>query len=133
MTGSYKRNNRSLTGFSKSLRKRMTKEENHLWYDYLQYLPLTVHRQKVIGKYIADFYIPKAKIVIELDGSQHFEPKNSEKDRERDAYMESLGIMVLRYTNEYVMRYFSDLCGGIHNHLEDRIPGYMDRLNQMRD
>ena len=108
----------------------MTKEENHLWYDYLQYLPLTVHRQKVIGDYIADFYIPKAKIVIELDGSQHFEPKHSEKDRERDAYMERLGILVLRYTNDYVNQYFSDLCDDIHNHIEDRVPDFADRLKK---
>ena len=108
----------------------MTPEENHLWYDYLQYLPLTVHRQKVIGDYIADFYIPKAKIVIELDGSQHFEPKHSEKDRVRDAYMERLGILVLRYTNDYVNQYFSDLCDDIHNHIEDRVPDFSDRLEK---
>ena len=123
-----KTNNPSLTEFSKTLRKGMTKEEKHLWYDYLKYLPLTINRQKVIGYYIADFYIAEAKLVIELDGAQHFEPENSEKDRERDAYMNSLGILVLRYTNDYVNRYFSDLCDDIHNHLEDRITGYLDRL-----
>ena len=128
MASHYKRNNPSLTGLSKTLRKRMTPEEKQLWYGYLRYLPLTVNRQKVIGRYIADFYIAEAKIVIELDGSQHFEVEHSEKDRIRDAYMESLGILVLRYTNEYVNRYFSDLCDDIHNHLEDRIPGYNDRL-----
>ena len=110
-------NNPSLTKYAKKLRKSMTPAEMHLWLDYLRYLPLTVNRQKVIGYYIADFYIAEAKLVIELDGAQHFEVENSEKDRERDAYMESLGILVLRYTNEYVMRYFSDLCGDIHNHL----------------
>ena len=125
-----KTNNPSLTEFSKTLRKGMTKEEKHLWYDYLKYLPLTINRQKVIGYYIADFYIAEAKLVIELDGAQHFEPENSEKDRERDAYMNSLGILVLRYTNDYVNRYFSDLCDDIHNHLEDRIPGYLDRLKE---
>ena len=130
MTGSYKRNNHSLTGFSKALRQRMTKEEMHLWLDFLKYLPLTIHRQKVIGNYIADFYIPKAKIVIELDGSQHFEPKHSEKDRERDAYMKRFGILVLRYTNEYVNRFFSDLCDDIQYHLEDRIPGYAERFTK---
>ena len=128
MASHYKRNNPSLTGLSKTLRKRMTPEEKQLWYGYLRYLSLTVNRQKVIGRYIADFYIAEAKIVIELDGSQHFEVEHSEKDRIRDAYMESLGILVLRYTNEYVNRYFSDLCDDIHNHLEDRIPGYNDRL-----
>ena len=130
MRGSYKRNNHSLTGFSKALRQRMTKEEMHLWLDFLKYLPLTIHRQKVIGNYIADFYIPKAKIVIELDGSQHFEPKHSEKDRERDAYMKRFGILVLRYTNEYVNRFFSDLCDDIQYHLEDRIPGYAERFKE---
>ena len=130
MRGSYKRNNHSLTGFSKALRQRMTKEEMHLWLDFLKYLPLTIHRQKVIGNYIADFYIPKAKIVIELDGSQHFEPKHSEKDRERDAYMKRFGILVLRYTNEYVNRFFSDLCDDIQCHLEDRIPGYAERFTK---
>ncbi len=120
--------NPALTGLAKTLRKRMTREEKHLWYDFLQYLPLTINRQKVIGHYIADFYIAEAKIVIELDGSQHFEIVNSEKDRERDAYMNGLGLTVLRYTNGYVNRYFSDLCDDIQNHLEDRIPGFTDRL-----
>jgi very-short-patch-repair endonuclease len=128
MPGSYKRNNRSLTGFSKALRKRMTREEKHLWYDFLQYLPVTIHRQKVIGVYIADFYIPEAKIIIELDGSQHFETVHAEKDRKRDAYMERFGILVLRYVNEYVNRDFSDLCEDIQNHIEDRVPGFIDRL-----
>ena len=128
MKADFKRQNPSLTGLSQTLRRRMTPEEKHLWYDFLQYLPLTIHRQKVIGHYIADFYIPEAKIVIELDGSQHFEPKHAEKDRERDVYMESFGILVLRYTNYCVNRDFSALCEDIHNHIEDRVPGYEDRL-----
>ena len=128
-----KTNNPSLTKYAKKLRKNMTPEEIRLWLEYLRHLPLTVNRQKVIGYYIVDFYIAEAKLVIELDGAQHFEEENSEKDRERDAYMESLGIMVLRYTNDYVKRDFSDLCDDIHNHLEDRIPGYMDRLKKSRD
>ena len=64
--------NGELTKLSQKLRREMTKEERHLWYDYLRSLPLTVYRQKVFGRYIADFYIAKAKIVIELDGSQHY-------------------------------------------------------------
>lgn len=65
--------NHALVGNAKVLRKNMTKEERHLWYDCLKQLPVTVHRQKVIGSYIVDFYIASVKIVIELDGSQHFE------------------------------------------------------------
>ena len=78
--------NKKLIGNAKSLRNRMTKEERHLWYDFLKDLPITVHRQKVLGKYIADFYIASAKIVIELDGSQHYEEENRRKDAERDAF-----------------------------------------------
>ena len=66
------RNNPKLTALSQNLRKEMTREEKHLWYDFLQRLPITINRQKVIGKYIADFYCAKAKLVIELDGRQHY-------------------------------------------------------------
>ena len=68
-----KTNNPNLTEYSKKLRREMTKEERHLWYDFLKPLPFTFHRQKVIGSYIVDFYCAKAKLVIELDGSQHYE------------------------------------------------------------
>ena len=68
-----KTNNSTLTGNAKTLRKNMTKEERHLWYDFLKTLPITANRQKVLGNYIVDFYIAAAKLVIELDGSQHYE------------------------------------------------------------
>ncbi|MBR3996280.1 MAG: DUF559 domain-containing protein [Clostridia bacterium] len=67
-----KTNNAKLTGNAKALRKNMTKEERHLWYDFLKSLPVTVNRQKVSGNYTVDSYIATAKIVIELDGSQHY-------------------------------------------------------------
>ncbi len=93
----------------------MTKEERHLWYDFLKSLPVTVHRQKVIGQYIVDFYIASAKLVIELDGSQHFESDGIEKDYERDCYLESLGIKVVRYSNADVNQRFQDVCQDIWN------------------
>ena len=68
-----KTNNSTLTGNAKTLRKNMTKEERHLWYDFLKTLPIPANRQKVLGNYIVDFYIAAAKLVIELDGSQHYE------------------------------------------------------------
>ena len=77
----------------------MTKEERHLWYDFLKQLPVTVHRQKIIGKYIVDFYIPQYKVVIEVDGRQHSRSQNRISDAERDKYLAELGIMVLRYKN----------------------------------
>ena len=84
----------------------MTKEERHLWYDFLKTLPVTVHRQKVIGSYIVDFYIASAKLVIELDGSQHFEDGYQLRDIKRDEYLMKLGIRVLRYTNLEIQKNF---------------------------
>ena len=95
----------------------MTKEERHLWYDFLKNLPLTVNRQKVMGKYIADFYCAKAKLIIELDGSQHYEQDAMISDAERDDYMESLGLTVLRYSNSDVNKNFEGVCLDIMKHI----------------
>ena len=95
----------------------MTKEECHLWYDFLKTLPITVHRQKVIGDYIVDFYIASSNRVIELDGSQNYETEHHQKDRERDNYLRSLGLTVLRYSNSDIHRCFDDVCHDILNHI----------------
>ena len=95
----------------------MTKEERHLWYDYLKTLPVTINRQKVVGKYILDFYCAQRKIAIELDGSQHFEKEGQGKDVERDAYLKEQGITVLRYSNYDVNRNFEAVCVDIREHL----------------
>ncbi len=109
--------NAQLTTNAKSLRKNMTKEERHLWYDFLKTLPVTVHRQKVIGQYIVDFYIAGAKIVVELDGSQHYQDEGVRKDIERDDYLRSEGITVLRYSNSDVNMDFQSVCQDIWNHV----------------
>ena len=109
--------NPKLTHNAKILRKQMTKEERHLWYDYLKSLPMTVHRQKVIGSYIVDFYIASLKIVIELDGSQHYQKEGVEKDAERDAYLLSQGMTILRYSNGDVNRNFHGVCQDIWNYI----------------
>ena len=113
-----KTHNEKLTGNAKTLRRNMTKEERHLWYDFLKMLPTTVHRQKVIGKYIVDFYIAEAKLVIELDGSQHFETEGQGTDAQRDAYLQTLGLTVLRYANSDVNRNFNGVCEDIWNRLK---------------
>ncbi len=107
--------NSKLTGKAKTLRKNMTKEERHLWYDFLKTLSVTVNRQKVIGNYIVDFYIASSKIVIELDGSQHYEDKGVENDIKRDAYLNDLGIKVLRYSNLDINQRFESVCEDILN------------------
>ena len=112
-----KTNNPNLTDTSQKLRTEMTPEEKHLWYDFLKKLPVTVNRQKVIGKYIADFYCATAKIIIELDGSQHYNAENKQYDKERDAFIESLGITVLRYSNLELNSNFEGVCADIMKHI----------------
>ena len=87
-----RKHNKELTTNARTLRKNMTKEERHLWYDFLKTLPVTVNRQKVIGKCIVDFYIASSKLVIELDGSQHYEDNGIENDTKRDEFLNNLGI-----------------------------------------
>ena len=112
-----KQNNSKLTPNAKKLRNNMTKEERHLWYDYLKSLPVTVHRQKILGNYIVDFYIASAKLVIELDGSQHYWETGQRNDLVRDAYFNSIGCTVLRYSNADVNLRFRSVCEDIHKHL----------------
>ena len=104
------KHNQHLVSNAKSLRKNMTKEERHLWYDFLRSYPVRFSRQKILGKYIADFYCPQAKIVIELDGSQHYEPMGLEKDTQRTKYLEQYDITVLRIPNNEIMNNFREVC-----------------------
>ena len=108
------KHNRQLVPLAKRLRKEMTKEERHLWYDFLRTYPVRFSRQKVLGKYIADFYSAEAKLVIELDGSQHYEDDNAEKDAERTAFLEGYGLTVIRIPNNEVNRNFREVCGYIN-------------------
>ena len=110
--------NADLTVFAKELRKNMTRHERHLWYDFLKTLPFTVHRQKVIGAYIVDFYIAEKKLVIELDGSQHYDLPGKQADVSRDHYLRKQGFMVLRYANSDVDKNFPGVCEDIRNHLQ---------------
>ena len=107
------KHNKQLVPLAKQLRKEMTKEERHLWYDFLRTHPVRFSRQKVLGKYIADFYCAEAKLVIELDGSQHYEAQNIEKDEERTAFLEGYGLKVIRIPNNEVNRNFSGVCAYI--------------------
>ena len=113
-----KNNNPYLTEFSQELRSNMTKEEKHLWYDFLKKLPQTVNRQKVLGNYILDFYCAEAKIAIELDGAKHYEQKGKEKDAERDKFLGEQGIKVLRYTNIELNQNFNGVCLDILKNIE---------------
>lgn len=102
------------TAFAQSLRKNQTKEEAKLWYQFLRKYPLQFRRQFIFGNYIVDFYCAKAKLVVELDGSQHYDPQAIHYDTQRTEYLESLGLKVLRYTNTDVMLRFSQVCESIN-------------------
>ena len=103
-------NNPKLRKNAQKLRRDMTKEERRLWYDFLKQLPVTINRQKVIGPYIVDFYCASAKLVIELDGSQHYEEDGAASDRERDSALNGFGISVVRYSNDDINRNFNGVC-----------------------
>jgi very-short-patch-repair endonuclease len=77
-----------------------------------------IHRQKMIGKYIVDFYCAEFKVVIEIDGCQHGWDDRSEHDRERDIFLDSLGITVLRYSNEQVNKQFKNVCADILKYIK---------------
>lgn len=104
------KHNKQLIPLAKQLRKEMTKEERHLWYDFLRSYPVRFSRQKVLGKYIADFYSAEAKLVIKLDGSQYYEDGNAGKDTQRTAFLEGNGLKVIRVPNSEVRRNFCGVC-----------------------
>lgn len=94
----------------------MTEAERCLWAKIRmkQLEGLQFYRQKPLGKYIVDFYCPKAKLVIELDGGQHYQDEGLLKDQNRDAYLESLGLRVLRFPNSDVLSKTDSVLRSIH-------------------
>ena len=105
------KHNKSIVPLAKALRKSMTKEESHLWYDFLKGYSVRFIRQKILGSYIADFYCARAKLVIELDGSQHYSDEGKVHDSERtEALEKEYGVKVVRFTNVEVMQNFKGVC-----------------------
>ncbi|MBQ4047044.1 MAG: endonuclease domain-containing protein [Clostridia bacterium] len=105
-----RKHNKQLIPLAKHLRREATKEERHLWYDFLCSYPVRFSRQKVLGKYIADFYSAEAKLVIELDGSQHFEADEMQNDAVRTTFLEGYGLRVIRIPNNEVTGNFCGVC-----------------------
>lgn len=102
--------NKDLIRVAKNLRSNMTKEEKHLWYDYLKNYKVRFTRQKILGKYVADFYCAKANLVIELDGSQHYQEKELDYDKARTEYLSKFNIKVVRIPNNEVNKNFDGVC-----------------------
>ena len=95
---------------ARRLRKSMTRQEKRLWYDYLRTYPVQFTRQRPIDQYIVDFYCSAARLVIELDGSQHFTDEGVEYDVIRTDILERYGLTVLRFSNSDVERNFEGVC-----------------------
>ena len=112
--------NKELKEKAQSLRKTMTKEEAHLWYQFLCRAKYRFRRQYVIGNYIVDFYCHQARLVVELDGSQHYEIREMEYDQKRTDYLEKEGLKVVRFSNLDILRKFRNVCDEIYRIVEAR-------------
>ena len=113
MTEGYKierKHNSQLTSNAKVLRKNMTKEERHLWYDFLRSYPVRFLRQKVIDNYVVDFYCHDARLIIELDGSQHYSEIGLLKDKIRTERIEQRNLTVVRIPNNEINKNFNGVC-----------------------
>ena len=99
----------------------MTLEERHLWYDFLQSYPVKLRRQAPIGPYIADFYCAAAQLVIELDDSQHYEAPGQQQDEKRSAFLESQGLLMVRYSNREINQEFRAVCEDLDRLIQERI------------
>ena len=102
--------NKNIIPTAKMLRKNMTKEEKHLWYDFLRTYPIRFSRQKVLGRYIADFYCAKANLIIELDGSGHYTEEGKQYDEERNSFLEKYKLTVIRIPNTEIHNNFRGVC-----------------------
>ena len=102
-------NEKNIT-LAKNLRKNATPQENHLWYDFLSKYEIRFQRQKAIDNFIADFYCHKAKLIIEIDGSQHYEEENRRNDEIRTEILEGYDLKVIRFTNRQIDTNFRGVC-----------------------
>ena len=114
---------------ARRLRREMTPHERKLWYLFLQKYPVKIYKQRIIGRFIVDFYCAPARLVIELDGSQHYEPHGLVYDSERDEFLTALGLKILRFSNREIDRDFQAVCAQIDLTIQNRL---QDSHSQLR-
>ena len=115
------RHNKKLVPYARQLRKNMTPQERRLWYEFLSGYPVRFQRQKIIGKYIVDFYCAKAALVVEIDGGQHFDSEGLAHDAERTAFLKKCGLQVIRIPNNEFGSHFYEVCEFIDNKVKEII------------
>ena len=113
--------NDELLTAAKILRRNMTQQEKHLWYDFLRYYPVKIYKQRIIDNFIADFYCHPARLVIELDGAHHYTIHGKAHDAARTAILEKYGIVVLRFSNYAVDTKFDFVCQQIDRAIKERM------------
>ena len=118
--------NENLLETARNLRKEMTRQERHLWYDFLRTYPVKIYKQRIIGNYVVDFYCAAAKLVIEIDGIQHLTEEAIAYDKQRTEYLNLLDLKVIRFQNIDVDRYFHTVCTEIDRSIQDRINGIVE-------
>ena len=113
--------NHKLLNVAKILRRNMTRQEKHLWYDFLQHYPIKIYKQRIIDDFIADFYCHQARLVIEIDGSQHYTEQGQARDKARTEILEKYGLHVLRFANKDIDEKFNGVCYMIDKTIMERI------------
>ena len=113
---------------ARRLRREMTPHERKLWYLFLRKYPAKIYKQRIIGRFIVDFYCASAQLVIEVDGSQHYEPQGLTYDSERYVFLEVLGLEVLRFSNREIDRDFRGVCEQIDMAIQNRLQGPLSHL-----
>ena len=119
---------RRLNSRAKELRHEMTPQERKLWYAFLRDYPIKIYKQRVIEFFIVDFYCAEAKLAIELDGSQHYEPQGLAYDAERSQFLMSLGLEILRFSNRDIDKDFRGVCAQIDLIIRKRLQGPLSHL-----
>ena len=113
--------NNELLNIAKILRRNMTRQEKHLWYDFLKQYPIKIYKQLIIDNFIVDFYCHQARLVIEIDGSQHYTVEGRAYDEERTKIFEKYGLYVLRFSNLDIDDRFEGVCHTIDKAIKERV------------
>ena len=114
---------------ARRLRREMTPHERKLWYLFLRKYPVKIYKQRIIGRFVVDFYCASAKLVIEVDGSQHYEKQGLVYDTERSEFLMAHGLEVLRFSNRDIDRSFDGVCTQIDIAIRNR---QQDPLSHLR-
>ena len=121
MKYTYMSKNSNLLNIARILRRNMTKQEKHLWYDFLRNYKAKIYKQRIIDNFVADFYCHQARLVIEIDGSQHYTKEGAAHDADRTAVLEKYGLLVLRFSNKDIEENFEGVCTLIDQTILNRI------------